>query len=317
MGNLFTIQHTSDMRGVEGFSRVRCAVRENQQIVVVNKGPRERGFQVCADCGAAMPGEDERALLHVGRPYRSYLNAGKCSHGDVRFVDLGFDFVTDMLVMEILLDDRRIDTQRGSLWLRRAAQTLAEAIRLEICKKLDIEFTELATGYRLRNLIAATAVDIYVYDNLSSGAGYSAAVQDSLVKVLEGVRARLSSCDCEGACYNCLKHYRNQSVHSLLDRCAALQLLEWGKMGRLPFSLGHEVQRRLIASLEEILAFRNISIVDSGEHLLLRAGEKEIGLQIIPGMINVPDKMGWIFLSDVSLKYDRPFALEKICSHFR
>ena len=308
---------SSDMREVEGFCRVRCAVRENQQIVVVNKGPKGKGFQVCADCGAAVPGEDENALSHVGRPYRSYLNVGKCSHGDVRFVDLGFDFVTDMLVMEILLDDGRIDTQRGSLWLRRASQTLAESVRLEICKKLDIEFTELATGYRLRNLPAATAVDIYVYDNLSSGAGYSAAVQDALVEVLDGVRARLSSCDCEGACYNCLKHYRNQSVHALLDRNSALQLLEWGRTGCLPVALSLEDQRRLVAPLEEILAFRNISVLDAGGHLLLRASGLELGLQVVPGMISVQDKEGWVVLSDVSLKYDRPYALEKICSCFR
>lgn len=306
-----------DMRGVDGFRRIRCAVRENQQIIVVNKGPHGKGFQVCSDCGAAMPGEDENVLSHVGRPYRSYLNAGKCTHGDVRYVNLGFDFVTDMLVMEILLDDRGIDTRRGSLWLRRAAQTLAEAFRLEVCKKLDVEFTELATGYRLRSLQDATAVDIYIYDNLSSGAGYSAAVKDALPGILEGIRMRLRNCDCDGACYNCLKHYRNQSVHALLDRKAALQLLDWGRYAVLSSELNLDDQRRLIAPLEELLSFSGITVVDADDHLVLHSEVLDVGLNVTPGIRLQCDKPGWVMLSDVCLRYDRPYALEKILSHFR
>lgn len=35
--------------------------------------------------------------------------------------------------------------------------------------------------------------------------------------------------DCGNACYKCLKHYRNQHVHGMLDRFSALQLLDWGQ----------------------------------------------------------------------------------------
>lgn len=306
---------SSDMRVVDGCSRIRCAVRENQQIIVVNKGPLGRGFMICSDCGAAMPGDDNNILSHDGRPYRSYLNVGKCKHADVHSVNLGFDFITDMLVVEILLDDDSIDTHRNSLWLRRAVQTLAEAMRLEICRKLDVEFTELSTGYRLRTLPSATAVDIYVYDNLSSGAGYSVSIRNVLPEVLDGVRNRLISCDCEGACYNCLKHYRNQSIHAFLDRNAALQLLEWGRKGALPPRLDiKEEQRRLILPLEEILSFRGISVLEKGGHLALARGNREMGLMVCPGMMVEQNRNGWIFLSDISLRYDRPYAIQKIFS---
>lgn len=306
---------SSDMREVKGWDRVRCAVRENQQIVVVNKGPGGKGFLVCSDCGAAMP-DGKDALAHVGRPYRSYLRVGKCPHSDMRHVNLGFDFITDMLVMEIMLDGGDIDTNRGGLWLRRAAQTLAEAVRLEVCRKLDVEFSELATGYRLRSLPSSTAVDIYVYDNLSSGAGYSVAIQNELSDVLEEVYSRLSDCNCESACYSCLKHYRNQSVHSLLDRHTALQLLEWGRNGKLPPDLPIQEQRRLVSPLAEILSFRNISVSESGGHLVICRGENKFGLTVYPGMRVANDTTECISLSDVCLRYDRPYALEKIREHF-
>ena len=307
---------SSDMHEVRGWRRIRCAVRENQQIVVVNKGPGGKGFRVCSDCGAAMP-DGEDVLAHVGRPYRSYLQVGKCSHFDTCHVNLGFDFITDMLVMEILLDDSDIDTKRGGLWLRRAAQTLAEAVRLEVCRKLDVEFTELATGYRLRSLSGSTAVDVYVYDNVSSGAGYSVAIQNELPDVLEGVYSRLSDCNCESACYSCLKHYRNQSVHSLLDRHTALQLLEWGRNGKLPPDLSLQEQRRLISPLAEILSFRNIFVSEAGGHLMICRGENKFGLTVYPGMRVAKDTTECISLSDVSLRYDRPYSLEKIRKCFK
>ena len=57
----------------------------------------------------------------------------------------------DMLVLEFTIDDKVIDARRNdNPWLNRAAQSLAEALRLVASKKLDVEFTELVTGYRLR-----------------------------------------------------------------------------------------------------------------------------------------------------------------------
>lgn len=65
------------------------------------------------------------------------------------------------------------------LWLNRAAQSLAEALRLVASKKLDVEFSELVTGYHLRTGSEASYVDIYLYDSLSSGAGYAVSVADA------------------------------------------------------------------------------------------------------------------------------------------
>lgn len=146
---------------------------------------------------------------------------------NVENVNLGYDFITDMLVLEFALDDTRINTQRkDNPWLNRAALSLAEAMRLAASKALDIEFTELVAGYRLRENTNGFFVDIYLYDSLSSGAGYAGSVANEIERLLKETELLLQNCDCGGSCHKCLKHYRNQHVHGLLDRVAALELLK-------------------------------------------------------------------------------------------
>ena len=81
-------------------------------------------------------------------------------------MNLGYDFVTDMLVLEFALDRQQIDINptRNS-WLNRAGQSLAEGLRLAACQELDIEFTELVTGFRVRQNRNGDFVDIYLYDS--------------------------------------------------------------------------------------------------------------------------------------------------------
>ena len=85
---------------------------------MVNRGLSDHGFAVCQDCGAAMPGEDSSALIEprskrlIGRPYRSKY-APLCKHISTINVDLGYDFVTDMLVLEFALDKEKINVSKG------------------------------------------------------------------------------------------------------------------------------------------------------------------------------------------------------------
>ena len=91
-----------------------------------------------------------------------------------------------MLVLEFALDDKLIDTHRkDNPWLSRAAQSLAEGLRLAASKYLDVEFDELVTGYRLRNNPEGTFVDIYLYDSLSSGAGYAVSAAEEIGALIQ------------------------------------------------------------------------------------------------------------------------------------
>ena len=197
-----TLPDKDDVISIDGYKNIRMAVRPNQRIIMLNKGIGNRGFTICCDCGAAMPGDDPIVLKDVMRPYRSKFNKTKCKHIETDNVNLGYDFITDMLVLEFSLDRSLIDidTHRNS-WLNRAGQSLAEALRLAACKELDIEFTELVTGFRIRQNQNGVFVDIYLYDSLSSGAGYAVSIESSIQELLRKSRDLLSGCTCDPSRY--------------------------------------------------------------------------------------------------------------------
>ena len=182
----------------------------------------------------------------------------KCNHLNTVNVNLGFDFITDMLVLEFFLDSNYINVDRNeNLWLERAGQSLAEAMRLAASKHLDVEFTELVTGYRIRENSKGSFIDIYLYDSLSSGAGYADSIANDIEEILIEVEDLLKNCDCSSSCHNCLRNYRNQFVHGLLDRFAALELLQWGKNGTVAPALNFEKQVDIIKPLCNILSSFN------------------------------------------------------------
>ncbi len=237
----------------------------------------------------------------------------KCRHAFPINVDLGYDFITDMLVLEFALDDAVIDTRRNdNPWLGRAAQSLAEALRLAASKELDIEFTELVSGYRFRKNTLGSFVDIYIYDNLSSGAGYSVSIAENLTRLLQNVESQLSECDCAGACQKCLTHYRNQNIQGQLDRFAALDLLKWGLYGDIAPELTSTEQLSYIAPLYNILKRSGCNLTsEDGKLTVSRKGHNKV-LTIYPAMWAAQKKDGFIFVSSALIKYAKPYAVQEI-----
>ena len=308
-----TLPDAEDIQPISGCKNIRMASRTNQRIIMVNQGLGNKGFMVCPDCGAAMPGDNEKTLDGVLRPYKSKYARKPCSHRNARNVYIGYDFITDMLVLEIKLDEQKMDIHRtDNPWLTRAAQSLAEAFRLAASKELDIEFTELVTGYRIRTNNAGAFVDVYLYDSLSSGAGYAVSVADNIETLLNRIRELLASCDCGNACHKCLKHYRNQYVHGLLDRFAALELLDWGGNGELADSLTVEGQKALLLPLESILRVSGCTLLVTNNEIVAKHRGREVKLVVYPAMWKEPREDGTIYVSDAYIKYAKPYAVQKI-----
>ena len=307
-----TLPEADEMKQIPACSNIRIASRTNQRIIMMNKGADDKGFMVCMDCGAAMPGDDISVLNNINRPYKSSYARGRCHHSNVFNVNLGYDFITDMLVLELKIDDKIIDAKRNdNPWLTRAAQSLAEALRLVASKKLDVEFTELVTGYRLRTGAEVSYLDIYLYDSLSSGAGYAVSVANIINDLLVEVKELLNSCDCGAACSKCLKHYRNQYVHGLLDRFAALQLLTWGMDGIRALPLTLETQVQMIMPLMNILKQAGCEITTIGG--ITAVGKTRTKKVVIyPAMWVEPYEDNTIFVSDAYIKYAKPYAVQKI-----
>ena len=305
-----TLPEKDEMRPLSGTQNIRFASRNSQRIIVLNRGKGGQGFQVCQDCGAAMPGNVPAVLNEIRKTYSSSYSH-RCSHRDTVNVDLGCDFLTDMLVLEFSLGDHA-SSNAGQFWVHRAALSLAEALRLAVCTELDIEFTELVAGSRLRSHEGNRYVDIYLYDGLSSGAGYAVSLVSELEFLLKKTEELLEKCDCGSACSHCLKHYRNQFIHGMLDRHAALELLRWGRVGVCRSSIPLAEQKELLLPFQEILARINIDIFPTSEGIFLTAGPQRRKIIVYPAMLPEPEDPNTLCLCDVFLKHAQPYALEYI-----
>lgn len=309
----------SEMCVPGGFDNLRYSKRSDDPLIILNKGSKGKGFMVCKDCGAAVPGDDETALRRIPKPYRHPHKRYECHHPNGRVVNtyLGNQFRTDMVVYEITLDSEQINVDTSGLWIRRAGQTLAEAMTLAGGRLLDIEFSEIKSGYRLRYSPSdrKTFVDIFLFDSLSSGAGYCSALAEKTRELMSETRKVLSKCsaECDSACHECLMHYWNQRVHSLLDRFAALELLDWCEKSILPEELSYEQQDKLLAPLNALGADFEI-IGDGMKHYIHRGGQKR-RIYAYPAMWSEHSDLlpvGAITLSDKILKYALPQADAKI-----
>ena len=309
-----TLPDGDEMQHINGCENIRIAARTNQRLIMINTGENNKGFMVCEDCGAAMPGDNIDVLKNINRPYRPKVSSWtRCKHSSAINVNLGYDFVTDMLVLEFAIDIKQITTNKhDNPWLIRSAQSLAEALRLSASKELDVDYTELVTGYRFRKSEKGAFIDIYLYDNLSSGAGYAVNVATKVESLLQDIRDILTECDCDSACYKCIKHYRNQYVHGVLDRIAALELLNWGVYGQVASPISMNRQINLLRPLRPILNRSGISVESLGDKIIISKDGNSKGLIIYPAMWVEPKQIGKIFVSDAYMRFAKPYAVRKI-----
>ena len=315
-----TVSHSSDLREILGYKKVNAAVPQNQRIIMRNNGVSSEGFMICQDCGAAVAGDSPDLFRKtgkgdiVGRPYRSRFRQSRCNHSDAVNCSLGFDFVTDMLVLEIALDSSKVCTDLTEPWLNRASRSLAEVLRLQASVLLDVEITELNAGYRVRRNGDEVCVDIYLYDSLSSGAGYSSGIAPRIGELLKSVGSFLDRCDCANACHKCIKHYRNSFYHHDLDRYAALELLAWIKNGEIAINIPILQQQEMLRPLLNILGDYAIDIVfeETKTIVINQRNKKQYTLEVYPSMRNLPVKDGVIYINDFDVNFARAFAIEAI-----
>ena len=304
------------MEDVRGYVSVRKAVRQDQRIILLNRGSEDKGFTICKKCGAVVPGDDASDLRGRKRP--GNVIKALCNHADTMNIILGYDFLTDMLVLTFRLPKDRIETKTedSQYWIDRAGITLAEALRKASALQMDIEYDEIQSGYRIRDNEDDTCVDVYLYDSLSSGAGYSTQMGVMAEELLNRARKILEGCECDNACQKCLKHYRNQFVQSRLDRFAALELLEFGKMNQMPEIIQDNRGYELIAPMERLLRYEGIKLSVNGQSTVLEHQSHKKRTVIFPAMMKY-NKDEWnsksfVCITKEALKDAKPYALKKI-----
>lgn len=306
------------LQPISGYKAVRKAVRKNQRIILLNTGKGDKGFTVCTSCGAAVPGDKAELLRGRKRPGNG-INQG-CAHTNTKHINLGYDFLTDMLVLtfDMPTDSVETSTEDAREWMKKASTTLAEALKKAATILLDIEYDEIQAGYRIRQGEGITNVDVYLYDSLSSGAGYCAQIGESDEELFEKTQELLSGCDCDSACQRCLKHYRNQRIQYDLDRFMAIELLNYGQTQEIPPILSAQEAFDAIMPLRQLLRDEGIALTADGSVVTVKSGDKSKHCIVHPALLKRPNRVAGdsVYVSIESLKYAKPFALKKITDAF-
>ena len=275
---------TRDAMTVFGQSKIRFANLPDRKVLTVNMGKGKNGFNVCKRCGGAEVADaTESSTFKFSQPYHD--NHPICHHdGTVATgIYLGYEFLTDMFMLEISYDSAKLVGNRNAeekSILRAAVTTLHEAIKKAVSLVLDIDYNEINGGWRPRIKSDENSyIEMFFYDNLTSGAGYSSLIGSILDKVLERARLILTECECARACKNCLDNYWNQRNHQLFDRHLGLQLLNYAQYGQLPDNYNYDEQRAYLAPLRKLIA------EDAGTPL----PNPLVDFKVIPAILKKPD----------------------------
>jgi len=144
---------------------------------------------------------------------------------------LGTDFISDVLLIAFRVDSPltlrpEYESTRVSL------RTLCEALTLQAGRILGLGTGELQAEFRPALTPAGrlgSEAEVYMYDTLPGGAGFSQRVGGLGLSLFEQTLTLLESCpaNCDASCYRCLRSYKNQYEHGLLDRHIAASLLRY------------------------------------------------------------------------------------------
>ena len=238
-------------------SNIKYVELSDKTVLTVNMGKKKNGFNVCKKCGGAeVAGIQNDGTFTFSQPYHDRL---LCRHeGTVETnIYLGFEFMTDMFMLDISYDSNRLvgtHNQSEKAILRAAVTTLHEAIKKAASLELGIDYNEINGGWRPRmSEDGDSHIEMFFYDNLSSGAGYSSMIGSILDRVLIRTREILTECDCDRSCKKCLDNFYNQRYHSLFDRNLGLQLLDYAESNVLPEEYSKEEQEQFLEPLFKLI----------------------------------------------------------------
>jgi ATP-dependent helicase YprA (DUF1998 family) len=211
-----------------------------QHLLVTNRGPRQEGYTYCTKCGLIEPSAIPKGI--VGAAHRKPFpdkNDGNCPGGGAtKGLVLGTDFISDILLLSISVNPP-LTLAPTLLATDIVLRTISEALSKAACAILGLESRELQAEYRPaltaegRNGLEA---EIFFYDTLPGGAGFSKRVGGLGIAVLEEALRVLENCpdNCDRSCYRCLRSYKNKFEHDLLDRHIGSCLLRYLIFGTYP-----------------------------------------------------------------------------------
>jgi ATP-dependent helicase YprA (DUF1998 family) len=157
-------------------------------------------------------------------------------------------------LLSLRLDDP-VRLAPGFLPTEIALRTLAEALAGAACAVLGLETGEVQADFRAAQTQAGQngfEAEVYLYDTLSGGAGFSRLAGDRAAEVFSTALKTLSDCDCDVSCYKCLRSFKNKFEHDRLDRHIGADLLRYLIDNTRPVLADKRMSRALIALAEDI-----------------------------------------------------------------
>ncbi len=195
----------------KNFGLFLVALKENGKLFRYNLGPENKGFVLCPNCGYS---KSVRSFK-TGKPHKRLRSLGagsECanSHPWTKLA-YGHQFESFCLIIRSTLPIESVES-------------IAYALQKGLCNLLELEFSDIGVSWRW--LVNPKRAEIILYDHTPGGAGFVKEGFDSWEKVVEKAHKICETCDCEKACYNCLKNYSNQSYYEKLDRRKVMKALE-------------------------------------------------------------------------------------------
>ncbi|RJQ08841.1 MAG: DUF1998 domain-containing protein [Dehalococcoidia bacterium] len=202
-------------------------------LLVTNTGPRQDGYSYCTRCGLIEPTAipTGRTSAPHAKPYPD-MREPECPGGaSTQGLVLGTDFISDVLLVSIQVE-QPLTLRPGYLATDVSLRTVSEALTIAATTMLEIEPGELQAEYRpaLTQLgHEGLEAEIYLYDTLSGGAGFTRRARDLGRGLFEQALKLLETCpsNCDRSCYRCLRSFRNRFEHDLLDRHLGSTLLRY------------------------------------------------------------------------------------------
>lgn len=301
-------------------TKYKYAFANDKTLIVINKGPLESGFDICTSCGAAWAHGDFEDKHK--RPYildkRLGRNIEECT-GEMKNVLLGHSFNSDLLILRFSLDET-MDSNPYSMWIQDSLRTFSEAMTLAASRVLDIDYNELSAGYRFiprkGNSTSKSEIDVFLFDTLSGGAGYSFAAGKQIKNVLNYMEELLSECNCSSSCYKCLRHYGNQFYHHQLNRFLALDLLRYIRDSKAPglSSVHYQIEKlqplRRMLDLQGIHTKINITVNGIDVPLLIENRGRRVAIGVYNSLLDSEKVQHPIdALSDVIVYKEREYSI--------
>jgi hypothetical protein len=222
----------------------RLELRRQEQIWWINHGPqglpsdgdgssaavRPEGFRMCPSCGEIVrqvvqpvaPEAPRRGRKPARDPRADQDPHAKRCNGEPRAVALGQQTKADTL--RLIVDGLEEQGEDGVAWAWSVGTALLEGARKYF--ELDDDDLDVIVQTARDGDGKNRALEILWVDKILGGSGIIEALVREFQKVAGAAVRHLDGHDCHASCYRCLRNYRNQRVHGVLNWRLAMPYLQ-------------------------------------------------------------------------------------------